>query len=89
MHAFATAFSFALLLTAMFAFRYEIGRTPSVAAAYFALFMGLEWIVERHFIPPGAFGFEVALLCGLLSVPFLVATYLTRHHVGSRDISDS
>jgi hypothetical protein len=79
MQAFAIAFSLALLLTAMFAFRFDYGRRPGVLAAYFLVFMSIEWIAGRYLIPPDAFGIEIAVLCLVLTVPFLVATYLTQY----------
>ncbi len=89
MQSLMTAFSVALLLTAFFAFRHQLGRRPGVLAVYFALFMGLEWIGEHYFIPPGAFGSEIAIVCLVLSVPFLVATWVSQRRTGSDDPSGS
>jgi hypothetical protein len=86
MQSLANAFSVALLLTAFFAFRHQLGRRPGLLAVYFALFMGLEWVGEHYFIPAGAFGAEIAAVCLVLSVPFLVATWLS-HRRGGVDAS--
>ena len=70
------AASFALMLTAIFAFRFRNERKPGVLLAYFLFFMTLEWVGEHFFLPPGALGVEVALVCLVVAALFGVAAYV-------------
>jgi hypothetical protein len=66
--------SIAALLTSLFAFRFDMGRRPGVLAAYFALFLGIEWVASRFFLPPDALGLDVAAVCFGLAILFAAAT---------------
>ena len=72
----ATAASFALLLTLIFAFRFRQWRRPLVLAGYFVFFATAEFVCVRFFVPRDAFGYEIAIVCLVLTVPFAVATAL-------------
>jgi hypothetical protein len=67
------ALSLASLLTAAFAFRFRDSRRPAVLVGYFLFFFAVDWIGTHFFIPPGAFGLEVAAVCFFLAGIFLVA----------------
>ena len=43
---------------------------------YFAFFVALEMIASHYFVPPGAFGSGLVIVCFGLTVPVLVAAYL-------------
>lgn len=68
--------AFATLLTSLYVLRFRGWTRPSRVALYFAFFAGLELAATRWFIPPGAFGAELGVLCLALSVPVLVASGL-------------
>ncbi len=72
------SFSFAFLLTSMFAFRLRLWDRPFHLAAYFATFMSLEVIAQHYFLPPGVFGIEIALLCLVLAFVFVGVTAIAR-----------
>lgn len=73
-----TALSIATLATALFAFRFQARRRPRTLLAYFVFVFGLEWVAQRMFLPPNAFGLEVAAVCGGITVLFLIAIALQR-----------
>jgi hypothetical protein len=70
------AISFSLLLTSLFILRFRGWKRPIAVAVYFAFFVVLEMIASRYFMPPGAFGSGLAIVCFGLTVPVLVAAYL-------------
>jgi len=74
------AVSFSLLLTSLFILRFRGWKRPLAVAAYFAFFVVLEMIASHYFIPPGAFGSGLAIVCFGLTVPVLVAAYLVWRH---------
>ena len=78
MTAFVVAFSIASVLTAVFAFRFRNSRRPGVLVAYFLIFFVVEWLASHFFIPPGAFGIEIALICFPLTGVFVVASVLSQ-----------
>jgi len=84
----AVACSIALLLTASFAFRFRNSRQPKLLIAYFVLFLSLEWVGERYFLPRGALGIEVAAVCFALAAVFVAAIYLVGRYEASLDDSD-
>jgi len=69
-------FSVALVLTAMFAFRFRGWERPLRLFGYFALFLALEGVSAKFLLPPNVFGSEVGWVCLGLSVPFIVASWL-------------
>jgi len=71
------AFSIASVLTAIFAFRFRNSRRPWLLVGYFLVFFVAEWVASRFFIPPGAFGMEIALVCFPLAAIFVVASILS------------
>ena len=68
--------AFATLLTSLYVLRFRGWTRPGRVALYFAFFAGLELAAARWFIPPGAFGAMLGVLCLGLSVPVLVASAL-------------
>jgi hypothetical protein len=70
------AISFSLLLTSLFILRFRGWKRPIAVAVYFAFFVVLEMIASHYFVPPGAFGSGLAIVCFGLTVPVLVAAYL-------------
>ena len=68
---FANGFGIALLLTATFALRFRYWDNPKVLAVYFASFFTIEIVAGHFFVPEGAMGIEVALVCIGLTVPIL------------------
>jgi hypothetical protein len=70
MVSFLTSFSTALLLTLIFGYRFSAMQNPKFLLFYFTLFFGLKWGGETLFLPPGAFGIEVAYICFALSAVF-------------------
>lgn len=73
----AVAVAIAAMMTSIFAFRFRYGKRPFLLAGYFLLFLGIEWIAGRYFIPPGALGVEVAVVCAAIALLFAAATVLT------------
>lgn len=73
---FFVACSIAAAMTAIYAFRFSTSRRPGVLAAYFLLFLGLEWAGERWVIGPGVLGVEVGLVALLITALFVVAAAL-------------
>ena len=82
------AASFALMLTAIFAFRFRNERKPFVLIAYFLFFMTLEWVGEEFFLPPGALGIEVALVCLGVAALFTGATVLVSRYDAKSEETD-
>lgn len=72
------SFSFALLLTIMFAFRLRLWDHPLQLAIYFATFMSIETVTQHYFLPPGIFGIEIAILFLILSFIFFGVTIIAR-----------
>ena len=68
---FANGFGIALLLTAAFALRFRYWDNPKVLAGYFVTFFTIEIVAGHFFIPEGAMGIEIALVCLGLTVPIL------------------
>jgi hypothetical protein len=82
------SFSFAFLLTTMFAFRLRLWDHPFHLAAYFATFMSIEAVTQHYFMPPGIFGIEIAILCLILSFIFIGVTVIARRsesHMNRQD----
>jgi hypothetical protein len=74
------AISFALLLTSLFVLRFRAWKRPIAVVVYFAFFALLELGASHYFMPPGAFGSGLAIVCFGLTVPVLVAAYLVWRH---------
>ncbi len=85
MVSFVVALSIASVLTAAFAFRFRNARRPWVLAAYFLLFLAAEWVASHFFIPPGAFGIEIALVCFPLAAIFAGASVLSQRWEASEE----
>ena len=66
------------VLTAAFAFRFRNSRRPGVLAAYFLVFLTVESVGSHYFIPPDAFGIEIALVCFPLAAVFVAASVLSQ-----------
>jgi len=66
--------SIAALLTSLFAFRFDMGRRPWVLAGYFSVFLVIEFVASRYFLPPDALGIDVAVVCFGLAILFAGAT---------------
>jgi hypothetical protein len=79
------AFSIASVLTAIFAFRFRNSRRPLLLAGYFLVFFVVEWVASYFFIPPGAFGMEIALVCFPLTVVFIFASVLSHRWEADED----
>jgi len=73
-------FSFALLLTALYILRFRGWKTPGVVAVYLVFFMTLEILASHYFLPPGAFGSGLAIVCFGLTIPVLIAAFLVWRH---------
>ena len=72
--------SFALLLTSLFILRFRGWRRPIAVVVYFAFFVALEIVASHYFMPPGAFGSGLAMVCFGLTVPVLIASVLVWRH---------
>ena len=72
--------SFALLLTSLFVLRFRAWKRPVAVALYFLFFLVLEVGASHYFMPPGAFGSWLAIVCFGLTVPVLIAVYLVWRH---------
>lgn len=72
--------SFALLLTSLFILRFRGWKRPIAVVVYFAFFAVLEIVASHYFMPPGAFGSGLAIVCFGLTVPVLIASYLVWRH---------
>ncbi len=72
--------SFALLLTSLFILRFRGWKRPIAVVVYFAFFVVLEIVASHYFMPPGAFGSGLAIVCFGLTVPVLIASYLVWRH---------
>lgn len=75
-----TGISFALLLTSLFILRFRGWKRPIAVVVYFAFFVVLEIVASHYFMPPGAFGSGLAMVCFGLTVPVLIASYLVWRH---------
>ena len=74
------AISFALLLTSLFVLRFRGWKRPIAVSLYFAFFAVLELGASHYFMPPGAFGSGLAIVCFALTVPVLAAAVLVWRH---------
>ena len=72
---FFKATAVASLFTALFAFKFGYWQRPRLLAAYFAFFWVVEWVVDVYFIPPGAFGVGMTVVCFILAALVSAATY--------------
>ncbi|HEB90021.1 MAG TPA: hypothetical protein ENI85_10655 [Deltaproteobacteria bacterium] len=79
--------AFALLLTSLFVLRFRGWKKPWAVAAYFAFFVTLEIAASHYFMPPGAFGPGLAIVCFVLTIPVLIAAYLVWRHEQRHDES--
>ena len=68
--------SIAAAFTALFAFRYGASRQPARVAGYFLFFLAIEWIGEHFFLPPGALGVEVGVVCLGITALLVAVTVL-------------
>jgi hypothetical protein len=66
--------SIAALLTSLFAFRFDAGRQRWLLAGYFTVFLVIESVAARFFLPADALGIEVAAVCFALAIVFAMAT---------------
>jgi hypothetical protein len=82
---FANGFGIAVLLTAAFALRFRYWDNPKVLAVYFAAFFAIEIVAGHFFIPDGAMGIEIALVCLGLTVPILGVIEFFRRHEHEMD----
>jgi hypothetical protein len=88
MTSLAVGISIALLLTASFAFRFRNARRPKLLVVYFLVFLALEWLGARYFLPPDALGIEVAYVCLALAAIFAGAIYLAERYEATNENSD-
>jgi hypothetical protein len=72
--------SFSLLLTSLFVLRFRGWNRPVAVGLYFMFFLVLEVSASHYFMPPGAFGSGLSIVCFGLTVPVLVAAYLVWRH---------
>ena len=72
------AVSIAAAMTAIFAFRFRVWGKPWTLVGYFALFQALELLAQSYWIPPGALGVEVALVCFAIAMLFAVASSVAK-----------
>ena len=72
--------SFALLLTSLFVLRFRGWKRPWAVLAYFVFFVTLEIAASHYFMPPGAFGSGLAIVCFGLTIPVVVAAFLVWRH---------
>ncbi len=80
MQTFLDPIAFATLLTSLWILRFRGWTRPVAAACYFLFFAAVEIVATRFFLPPGAFGPGLGMLCLALTVPVLLAAYLVRRH---------
>jgi hypothetical protein len=73
-------FAFSLLLTSLYVLRFRGWQRPMAVLGYFTFFVVLEIAASHYFMPPGAFGSGLAIVCFGLSVPVLVAAFLVWRH---------
>lgn len=81
-------FSFGLLLTSLYILRFRGWNRPIAVVVYFAFFVILEIVASHYFMPPGAFGSELSIVCFGLSVPLLIAAVLVWRHEKRHDESE-
>ena len=65
----------ASVLTALFALRYRDWASRRFLFAYYWVIFGLEFVLSWKFLPPGAFGPEVGVVCLALTVLVCAAIY--------------
>ncbi len=82
------AFSFALLLTALYVLRFRGWKRPLSVLAYLVFFVVLEVVASRYFLPPGAFGSGLAWVCFGLTLPVVVVTILVWRHERDHGVAD-
>ena len=63
------------VLTALFAMRYRVWRSPKTLILYFGFFFGVELAVSHWLLPPDAFGPEVGIVCLCVGVLVCAAIY--------------
>lgn len=80
MESFLNPVAFAALLTSLYVLRFRGWRQPWRVVTYFLFFAALELVATRWFLPPGAFGSGLGVLCLALTIPVLVAAYLLWRH---------
>ena len=80
MESVVNGFSFALLLTALYVLRFRGWRKPRTVVAYLIFFVVLEIFASHYFLPPGAFGSGLAIVCFGLTVPVSIAAFLVWRH---------
>ncbi len=76
----------ASLFTALFALKFGYWQRPKLLTAYFVFFWVVEFIADTYFIPPGAFGTGMAVLCFVLAG--LVAAATSGVHQYEKRIGD-
>ena len=77
--------SFAVLLTSLYILRFRGWRTPWVVVFYLTFFASLEVITSYYFLPPGAFGPWLAIVCFGLTIPVSIAAFLVWRHERCHD----
>ena len=80
MESILNGLSFSLLLTSLYILRFRGWKRPVAVAGYFAFFLVMEISTSHYFMPPGAFGSGLSIVCFGLTVPVLVATYFVWRH---------
>jgi hypothetical protein len=80
MESIVNGLAFSLLLTSLYILRFRGWKTPGVVAAYLTFFLVLEIFASHYFLPPGAFGSGLAVVCFGLTVPVLIAAFLVWRH---------
>ena len=85
MESILNGLSFSLLLTSLYILRFRGWKRPVAVAGYFVFFLVLEIVTSHYFMPPGAFGSGLSIVCFGLTVPVLVATYFVWRHEQHHD----
>ena len=85
MESILNGLSFSLLLTSLYILRFRGWKRPVAVAGYFVFFLVLEIVASHYFMPPGAFGSGLSIVCFGLTVPVLVATYFVWRHEQHHD----
>lgn len=80
MEAILNPLAFAMLLTSLYILRFRGWDRPLAVAVYFVFFAALEFLATHYFLPPGAFGPGLGMVCLGLTVPVLVAAFLVWRH---------
>ena len=69
-----------MLLTALYVLRFRGWKRPYAVASYFLFFLVIEIAASHYFLPPGAFGSGLSIVCFGLTAPVLVAAFLVWRH---------